>query len=81
MYYIRIFHIISLQIYPVLMTIVLKKRHFGKEILIITFHAILYSANTEGLSKDNATRLQPYSLLITLLVLFVFLLDCCESTF
>ena len=40
------------------MTIVLKKRNFGKEILIITFHDILYSANTEASSKDNATRLK-----------------------
>ena len=43
------------------MTIVLKKWSFGHRfrILNITFHAILYSANTEASSKVNATRLQP----------------------
>ena len=42
------------------MTILLKKsfdQRFG--ILTITFHAVLYSANTEASSKVNATRLQP----------------------
>ena len=44
-----------------LMTIVLKKRYFGQSfgILIIIFHALLYSANTEASNKVDVTRLGP----------------------